>query len=178
LSPKSTTLNKDGEVNIQFNVKNTGTRDGAEVVQLYVSFPGSSKHHNINRKLVGFERVELKAGEEKTVTIPLKHEQLSYYDDETHNFKVEGAQVNFYVSASSADDRLSGTINAQEATIKETYISDPSIVTGIQQPAVTTKHMQGEKVFNLQGTYVGTTEQMTHLPKGMYIIGGKKYIAK
>ncbi len=175
LSPTTTSLNTGEEVAITFDVKNTGSRKGAEVVQLYVSFPGSSVHHGINRKLVGFERVELEAGESQTVTIPLKHEQLSYYDDESHNFKVEGGTVNFYVSASSADDRLSGTINAAAATVRETYISDPSIVTAIGQlPAA--RQTASQQVYNLQGVCVGTTNHLQSLPSGLYVVGGRKVV--
>ncbi len=175
LTPSAATLAADGELSISFKVKNTGTCDGAEVAQLYVSFPGSAVHHSINRKLVGFERVELKAGEEKTVTIPLRHEQLSYFDDATHNFKVEGATVNFYVSASSADDRLQGTINAAAATVKETYKSttDP---TGVRQVAARQQPADSQQVYNMQGTYLGTADNLGALPKGMYIVGGKKVV--
>jgi len=175
LAPATAALQFGEEVAISFDVKNTGNRKGAEVVQLYVSFPGSAAHHDINRKLVGFERIELEAGETQTVTIPLKYEQLSYYDDETHNFKVEGGTVNFYVSASSADDRLCGTITTTAATVKETYLSDPSILTDIQQTPVV-HQISGQRVHNLQGECVGTKEQFQSLPKGMYIIGDQKLV--
>ena len=177
LSPTSTTLGKDQTVDITCTVKNTGSRKGAEVVQLYISFPGSAAHHGINRKLVGFERVELEPGEEQTVTMTLRHDQLSYFDDQTHQFKVEAGTVNFYVSASSADDRLRGTINAQAAIVGETYLSDPDITTGIARP--TSQPVQSDKkVYNLQGICVGTAEDYESLPHGIYIMGGNMHVKK
>ena len=174
-----TSLGKDQEMTIKADIKNSGTRDGAEVVQLYVNFPNSSVAHvqKLNRKLVGFERVELKAGETKTVTIPLKHEQLAYFNEDTHNFDVEGGTVNIFVSASSADDRLTGTINAQAATVKKTYLSTGDTPTAIQtvhsQPT-----LQGSRVYNLQGACVGTFDDFDQLPRGLYIINGSKHVKR
>lgn len=161
---------------VSANVKNTGTRKGAEIVQLYVSFPGSANHHDINRKLVGFERVELEPLESKTVTIPVKYDQLSYYDDNTHNFKVEAGTVNLYVSASSDDDRLTGSISTTAATVKETYLSDPIItaINDVKQPAEFI-HAKSD-VYDLMGRKVSL--QTSNLKKGMYIINGKKIVIK
>ena len=161
---------------VSFTVKNTGVRDGAEVVQLYVDFPNATADHmkRLNRRLVGFERVELKAGEQKTVTIPLKHEQLAYFDDATHTFRVEQGTVNFHVSASSADDRLSGTIAAGAATVKDTYKSDPSILTAIRDVRrVPAAHQQPDTVYDMSGRQFSAN---ANLQKGLYIANGKKII--
>ena len=171
LTPSSATLKAGQSLDISATIKNTGSRRGAEVVQLYVTFPGSTKHHNINRKLVGFERVELEPGEEKQVTITLNHDQLSYFDDDTHTFRVEGGTINFYVSASSADDRLNGTINAEAATVQETYKSDPSILTDIAVVKPVVKPSDSN-VYDLQG------RRLTAPVKGVNIIDGKKRIIK
>lgn len=116
---------------VTFTITNTGTRAGAEVAQVYVSFPNSSVSHiqKLNRRLVGFERVELEAGQSKEVTIPINEEQLAYYDDDTDKIKIEGGTVNVYISASSADDRLTGSF---VATAKE--LEDCTIVLGNEEP--------------------------------------------
>lgn len=115
---------------VTFTITNTGTRAGAEVAQVYVSFPNSSVSHiqKLNRRLVGFERVELEAGQSKEVTIPINEEQLAYYDDDTDKIKIEGGTVNVYISASSADDRLTGSF---VATAKE--LEDCTIVLGNEE---------------------------------------------
>ena len=176
LQPTAATLDAGGEMEVSFTVKNTGVRDGAEVVQLYVDFPNATADHmkRLNRRLVGFERVELKAGEQKTVTIPLKHEQLAYFDDATHTFRVEQGTVNFHVSASSADDRLSGTIAAGAATVKDTYKSDPSILTAIRDVRrVPAAHQQPDTVYDMAGRQFSAN---ANLQKGLYIANGKKII--
>ena len=176
LQPTAATLDAGGEMEVSFTVKNTGVRDGAEVVQLYVDFPNATADHmkRLNRRLVGFERVELKAGEQKTVTIPLKHEQLAYFDDTTHTFRVEQGTVNFHVSASSADDRLNGTIAAGAATVKDTYKSDPSILTAIRDVRrVPAAHQQPDTVYDMAGRQFSAN---ANLQKGLYIANGKKII--
>ena len=176
LQPTAATLDAGGEMEVSFTVKNTGVRDGAEVVQLYVDFPNATADHmkRLNRRLVGFERVELKAGEQKTVTIPLKHEQLAYFDDATHTFRVEQGTVNFHVSASSDDDRLNGTIAAGAATVKDTYKSDPSILTAIRDVRrVPAAHQQPDAVYDMAGRQFSAN---ANLQKGLYIANGKKII--
>ena len=156
-------------------VRNTGEREGAEVVQLYVSFPGSTVSHRPTRKLVGFERVELKPGESKTVSLPLTHDQLAYYNEQTHTFDVETGRVNVYVSASSADDRLTGTIRTVGATVKRTYLSGGSPAT---VGAVSAGMPASSRVYDLTGRAVGQSASLDRLPAGVYIVNGEKKIKR
>jgi beta-glucosidase len=72
---------KAGEpVKMAVNVKNTGKRDGDEVVQLYVSLP-DSKYPVPIRSLQGFKRIHLKAGESKVVDFTVTPDQMSAFDD-------------------------------------------------------------------------------------------------
>ncbi len=87
------------------SIKNTGKRDGDEVVQLYVSYPGSKVERPM-RQLKGFKRVFIPAGESKTVEIPLKAEDLAYWNVEKHTFIVEKGNVKLMVGSSSADIKL------------------------------------------------------------------------
>lgn len=177
LNLSTTTLNANETLNVKATIKNTGNRKGAEVVQVYVNFPNSSVEHvkNLNRKLVGFERVELEPGESKQITIPVKHEQLAYYDQDSKTYKVEAGTVELHVSASSADDRLSQTFNAAPATVKYTYENMPA--NGIEKTVVTQQN-KDNKVYNMQGLCVGTMDRFNQLPKGVYISGGKKIVRK
>ena len=163
------TLAKDEQLTVSCTIKNNGTREGDEVVQLYVSFPGSKVSHRPVRKLVGFERVSLQPGESKTVTLPLSHEQLAYFNEQTHTFDVEAGTVNVFVSASSADDRLSATINAEAATVKSTYLT--SETTAIDEGIGNATAQQDNKTYNLMGFSVKNNQQ-----KGILIRNGKKII--
>ena len=104
-------------------ITNTGSRKGAEVVQVYVSFPGSSISHRPTRKLVGFDRVELEPGESKVVTIPIREQELAYFDDDSHTWKIEGGTVNVYISAASDDDRLTGSFTTTAQTLAQSFLS-------------------------------------------------------
>lgn len=104
-------------------IKNTGSCKGAEVVQVYVSFPGSSISHRPTRKLVGFDRVELEPGESKVVTIPIREQELAYFDDDSHTWKIENGTVNVYISAASDDDRLTGSFTTTAKTLAQSFLS-------------------------------------------------------
>jgi beta-glucosidase len=67
------------DVNVSVNVKNSGTREGDEVVELYVTHPDVTGAPI--RALAGFTRVHLAAGEQRAVTIPLHNRELSVVDE-------------------------------------------------------------------------------------------------
>jgi beta-glucosidase len=94
----------EGDV-VTFNVKNTGSRDGAEVVQLYVH-DGHSKIDRPVHELKGFERVELKAGESKKVQFDLDRMALSYWSTEKKDWVAEPGTFEVEVGSSSRDIRL------------------------------------------------------------------------
>ncbi|TGV04184.1 glycoside hydrolase family 3 N-terminal domain-containing protein [Flavivirga rizhaonensis] len=108
-SPKKVNIN-DNRFNISLKVKNTGGYDGAEIVQLYVSpkDPNSSLKFT---QLKGFKRLELKAGEEKTVTFKVSPEQLAQYKNQ--QWIVEGGSFDFKIGSSSSDIRLSKVIKIE-----------------------------------------------------------------
>jgi len=87
---------------VSVNVKNTGKRDGDEVIQLYVSYP-DSKVERPMKQLKGFKRVFIPAGQTKTVEIPLKTEDLAYWNVEKHAFTVEKGKVTLMIGSSSSD---------------------------------------------------------------------------
>ena len=161
---------------LSFSLKNTGTRKGAEVVQVYASFPGSSVSHRPTRKLVGFERVELEPGETKTVTIPVREQELAYYDEATHTWQVEGGTVKLSIGSSSDDERLSTTITTTAHKLADTYLSNSG--TGINNvngnDNVNGNNVQSSTIYDLNGTAVGTANDLQSLPKGIYILNGQK----
>jgi beta-glucosidase len=102
-------LGKTGSLTVSVDVKNTGSRKGDEVVQLYASHL-NSKVERAKEELKGFQRVTLQPNESKTVTLPVKAEDLSYWDEAQNKWVVEADQVKFAVGASSADLKLEKTI--------------------------------------------------------------------
>jgi beta-glucosidase len=102
-------MTKDGQMNVTVSVRNTGKRDGQEVVQLYVAHMGSKVERPI-KELKGFQRVALKAGESKIVMFPLKAKDLAYWDEQKKQWVVEDESVNLMVGGSSADVKVQQTI--------------------------------------------------------------------
>ncbi|NPA35801.1 MAG: beta-glucosidase [Chlorobi bacterium] len=101
---------KDGEtVNVNFTIKNTGEYNSDEVPQLYVSFPESE----VTRPLIslkGFTRIQIPKGETVEVSIPLKADDLKYWDEHKHKFVLEKGTVNFFIGTSSRSPRLNGSL--------------------------------------------------------------------
>ena len=93
-----------------FTIKNTGKMDGAEVAQLYVS-KLSSEVFRPAKELKGFQKVFLKAGGSKTVTIPLDDKAFRYFNVKTNQFEVEGGDYQIFIGASVADIKLSGSVS-------------------------------------------------------------------
>lgn len=100
----------EGNFSVSCAVENTGSVDGAEIVQLYVS-PVDESSTMDAIQLKGFKRVDLKAGEKKSITFEVDPQQLMQYLDE--NWKVEAGKYEFKIGASSVDIPLSGSIELQ-----------------------------------------------------------------
>src|SRR4029077_6450487 len=94
---------------VTVDVKNTGTRDGDEVVQLYVGYPDSAIARPA-KQLRGFKRIHLAAGETQTVTFTLEGQALTYWNAAKHQFALESGMVDVMVGASSGDIRQTGSL--------------------------------------------------------------------
>lgn len=90
------------KITFTVSVKNTGSKDGAEVVQLYISDKKSSLERPM-KELKGFEKVYLKAGEEKNVTFTIDKTALSFFDPVKHDWVAEPGTFEALIGASSAD---------------------------------------------------------------------------
>jgi beta-glucosidase len=91
-------------ITVTVSVKNTGYRDGAEVVQLYISDLKSSLPRPV-KELKGFKKVYLKAGEEKDVSFTINKSSLSFFDDKKHDWVTESGEFKMLVGTSSTDIR-------------------------------------------------------------------------
>lgn len=92
-----------------FTLKNTGTQDGAEIVQLYVSAKCRGVYRPV-KELKGFQKVFLKAGESKTVTIPLDDKAFRYFNCQSHRFEVEEGVYQILICSSASDVQLSSMV--------------------------------------------------------------------
>jgi beta-glucosidase len=92
-------------ITVRFEVRNTGPRDGDEVVQLYVRHLGSKVERPL-KELRGFRRVRVPAGQARTVELPLTGADLAWWDAARHAWTVERDRVELMVGSSSADADL------------------------------------------------------------------------
>jgi beta-glucosidase len=112
LKTSAAQLDASGEIAVSVGVRNTGSRTGDEVVQMYVAHQGS-KVERANEELKGFRRVTLDPGKKTTVKFVLKAQDLAYWSIEKGAWDVEPDQVNVMVGSSSADIRLKTSVKVQ-----------------------------------------------------------------
>ncbi len=98
---------------VSFTVKNTGQRAGAEIAQVYASLPAAAGEPP--RRLVGYKKVELQAGESRRVELPVESLYLSIYDTASHGWKQLPGKYTVSVGSSSRDLPLkeTTTLNAK-----------------------------------------------------------------
>lgn len=94
---------------VSLTVENTGTRDGAELVQVYIEKP-DARVFGPRRQLKAFRKVFLKAGESRTVTIPLDDKAFRYWNTRTDRWAVEGGEYVVCLGTSAADIRFRAAV--------------------------------------------------------------------
>jgi beta-glucosidase len=99
LQLSSATMPAKGSITASVDVKNTGSRSGDEVVQLYIHDPVASISQPV-RRLRAFDRVTLTPGQSKTVTFNLDRTDVGFYNN-SGQFVVEPGQIDVYVGDSS-----------------------------------------------------------------------------
>ncbi|KAK9854608.1 hypothetical protein MYU51_003755 [Penicillium brevicompactum] len=92
---------------VSVKVQNAGSVDGAEVPQLYISYPKAAQQPL--RQLRGFENVEIKKGKQKEVKFNLRRRDISYWDVKAQNWAVAPGSYRVYVGASSRDLKKQGS---------------------------------------------------------------------
>ena len=105
---------------VTLTVTNTGARDGAEIVQVYIAKPGAEIFRPA-QELKAFARVPLAAGESRTVTLPLDDKAFRYWNTRTDGWEVEGGRYEVRVGASSADIRLTANVDIRGTNAPDPY---------------------------------------------------------
>ncbi len=95
------------KIRVSAEVKNTGSRSGAEVLQAYVS-KSDSQIERVAKELKGFAKTSLNAGEEKTTTIEFTAADLAYFDVDSHSWQVE--KGDYEILLGTASDNISDTL--------------------------------------------------------------------
>lgn len=97
-------MGQDETLTITLPVTNTGSREGSEVIQLYISDLKSSLPRPV-KELKGFSKIKLAPGETREVTFTIGKEALSFFDDTRHEWVAEPGKFEAWIGASSTDIR-------------------------------------------------------------------------
>lgn len=119
------------ETNVSFELANTGKQAGMEVAQLYIACE-SDTIFRPRKELKGFEKVFLKPGESKKITILFDDKSFRYFNVKTDKWEVEESLYNIMIGASSLDIKLSGQIqiNGTDAPLPYEKSALPSYFSG------------------------------------------------
>jgi beta-glucosidase len=94
----------DHRLSVSFDVKNTGGREGAEVAQVYLKLPDSTGEPP--KRLVAWDKVSLRPGQTRRVTIKVAPERLAYWNVAAGDWAVAPGNYRVFVGSSSRDLRL------------------------------------------------------------------------
>jgi beta-glucosidase len=94
---------------VSFDITNSGKRAGAEVAQVYVADTGTSVTRP-PKELKGFEKVSLKPGETRRVTVPLDTRSFAYFDANREVWQAPADTYKILVGKSSEQIELTGEI--------------------------------------------------------------------
>ncbi len=119
---------KGDSYEVSVTIKNTGEREGKEVVELYISAPDNKAANKPSKELKAFAKTKaLKAGESETVTMTVKAADLASFDEAASAWVVAEGEYQFLVGASSQDIKATLTANAKAQQTKVNDVMKPQV---------------------------------------------------
>jgi beta-glucosidase len=97
------------KVKVIFTLANTGAREGAEIAEVYASLPAAAQEPP--KRLVGFSKVNLKAGEKRNVTVEIDPKYLSIFDEAKDGWTLLPGDYTIMVGGSSQDLPLKAVVS-------------------------------------------------------------------
>jgi beta-glucosidase len=125
---RAATTPEDG-LTVSVDVTNTGDRDGAEAVQVYVGAVDPSVERP-PKELAGFAKVDVAAGETETVSVDVDREAFRYWDEDADEWAIDYGEYDVSVAASSRDVRaterieLRASVQQSESTTQTTTATE------------------------------------------------------
>ncbi len=120
-------------IEVRVPVTNSGGRDGREVVQVYVSLPGSAVRR-APRELKAFAGADIRAGETAEVVLSIERDDLAYWDTRLGRWVVEGGAYQLAVGASSRDLRATVTVDVAGDDARVPLTADSTLGEWIEDP--------------------------------------------
>ena len=117
---------KGEEYEVTVTVKNTGDREGKEVVELYVAAPDSKAANKPVKELKAFAKTKnLKPGESETIKMVVKAADLASFDEAASAWVVAEGEYQFLVAASAADIKATLSAAVKASTVKANDVLKP-----------------------------------------------------
>ena len=117
---------KNDIYDVTVTVKNTGSLEGKEVVELYISAPDNKAANKPAKELKAFAKTKLlKPGESQTLTLSITAADLASFDEDASAWVVAEGEYQFLVGASSQDIKATLTANAKSQTTKANDVMKP-----------------------------------------------------
>lgn len=122
-------LKNGDQLEITFELKNTGKTAGKETVQLYLRDKEASVQRP-DKELKAFKKVGLESGETKEITLRLEERAFAFYSEKLNRFAVESGEFEILVGSSSRDIRLQTAVEFEsESDLREILTKKHSIET-------------------------------------------------
>jgi beta-glucosidase len=102
----------------EFEIENTGTREGGEVAQLYVNHAQPRLPRPV-KELKGFHKVFLKPSEKQRISIPLERSAFAYYDPDKEGWLAEKGEFTILIGSSSRDIRLESKFVLSQTSLEK-----------------------------------------------------------
>ena len=119
---------KDDAISVTVTIKNTGEREGKEVVELYISAPDNKAANKPAKELKAYAKTKtLKAGESETVTLTVKTADLASFDEDASAWVVAEGEYQFLVGASSQDIKATLPAAIKASTEKVHDVMKPEV---------------------------------------------------
>ena len=119
---------KDGGYEVNVTIKNTGSYEGKEVVELYVSAPDNKAANKPVKELKAFAKTKsLKPGESESVTLNVKAADLASFDETASAWVVAKGEYEFIVAASAKDIKATLKATAQAQQTKANDVLKPNV---------------------------------------------------
>lgn len=114
LRSSSERISERGEIEVSVDVRNTGSRAGDEVVQMYVAHQASKVERPLE-ELKGYKRIRLEPGHKTTVRLPLRARDLAFWNVAKGAWDVEADQVSVMIGSSSADIKVKKIVTVEQS---------------------------------------------------------------
>ena len=119
---------ENGVYTVKVDVKNTGSKAGRNVVELFVAAPNSKKMNKPEKELRNYAKTRLlQPGQTETVTMTVKAEDLASFNEKASAWKTDAGRYDFLICSSASDVEAKASANVKAWTKKVNNVMKPNV---------------------------------------------------